>query len=540
MVTENPFNEALSENQDKGQLSLFVNYNPDVLNCLANLSSDEVFTPPNIANRMLDLLPKELWSNKDATFLDPFCKSGVFLREIVLRLNEGLKSQIPDEQERFNHILSTQVFGIGITQLTALISRRTVYCTKQANGKLSACTVFKDENGNIFYERLEHRWSNDGKCEECGASRAEYDIISENRENHAYAFIHGNPLALLESRFKELGKEMKFDVIIGNPPYQLNDGGGVGSSAKPIYQLFIQQAKKLNPNHLVMIVPSRWFSGGKGLDEFRDEMLDDNRMKEIHDYPNASECFPGPEIKGGVNYFHWEKAYQGDCTINTYENHKCISSMKRALREKDSDILIRYNEGIEILKKIKKIQEPSFNELISANDPFGFDVRVTGSYRRVKPKFKKEFFEGSVKFYYNGWKREGLGYMEKDKITKNTEWVDKYKILIPKAWGEGDSKTDRLRGFIAEVPSCCTETYLVINPTDNRDECENILTYINTRFFHFMTSLGKITQNTMKKAYQFVPMQDFSKPWTDEELYKKYKLTKKEIAFIEKMVRPME
>lgn len=306
MVTENPFNEALSENQDKGQLSLFVNYNPDVLNCLANLSSDEVFTPPNIANRMLDLLPKELWSNKDATFLDPFCKSGVFLREIVLRLNEGLKSQIPDEQERFNHILSTQVFGIGITQLTALISRRTVYCTKQANGKLSACTVFKDENGNIFYQRLEHRWGNNGKCEECGASRAEYDIISENRENHAYAFIHGNPLALLESRFKELGKEMKFDVIIGNPPYQMSDGGAQ-ASAKPIYHLFIQQAKKLNPNHLLMIVPSRWFTGGKGLDDFRDEMINDKRIKEIHDYINAAECFNGAEIKGGVNYFHWDR-----------------------------------------------------------------------------------------------------------------------------------------------------------------------------------------------------------------------------------------
>lgn len=526
MVTENPFNEVLLENQDKGQLSLFVNYNPDVLNCLANLSSDEVFTPPNIANRMLDLLPKELWSNKDATFLDPFCKSGVFLREIVLRLNEGLKSQIPDEQERFNHILSTQVFGIGITQLTALISRRTVYCTKQANGKLSACTVFKDENGNIFYERLEHRWGNNGKCEECGASRAEYDIISENRENHAYAFIHGNPLALLESRFKELGKEMKFDVIIGNPPYQMSDGGAQ-ASAKPIYHLFIQQAKKLNPNHLLMIVPSRWFAGGKGLDEFRDEMLNDKRLKEIHDYPNANDCFSGVDIKGGVNYFHWENSYDDDCLIRTYDNNKCISSMKRPLKEKNLDTLIRYNEGVSILRKVQKNNQGSFSQMISSRKPFDLATNVKGS---------KEKKVGFVKLYQNG----GTAYWDTANIKKNRELIEKHKVLVPYAIGVGDMRKDILKPIYAEPNSICTETYLVVASFDDKQQCENVISYIDTKFFHFLLGLKKNTQHTTQKVYELIPMQDFSKPWTDEELYKKYKLTKKEIAFIEKMVRPMD
>lgn len=531
MVTENPFNEVLLENQDKGQLSLFVNYNPDVLNCLANLSSDEVFTPPNIANRMLDLLPKELWSNKDATFLDPFCKSGVFLREIVLRLNEGLKSQIPDEQERFNHILSTQVFGIGITQLTALISRRTVYCTKQANGKLSACTVFKDENGNIFYQRLEHRWGNNGKCEECGASRAEYDIISENRENHAYAFIHGNPLALLESRFKELGKEMKFDVIIGNPPYQMSDGGAQ-ASAKPIYHLFIQQAKKLNPNHLLMIVPSRWFAGGKGLDEFRDEMLNDKRLKEIHDYPNAADCFPQIDLSGGVNFFHWDKNYNGDCSVATYDSKGCSSKMSRPLKEEGVDILIRYNQGVEIIRKIRKFKEKSFADIVSARKPFGLDSKFRG---------KPNKFENSVLVYQNQ-NSASIGYQDKGLIVKNKQLIPKYKVFISRSYGERISEYFWVIGkpFVGEPNTICTETYLVVGDFDDRQTAENVVSYMKTCFFRFLVLLIKNTQDAPQRVYNLVPMQDFSKPWTDEELYKKYKLTKKEIAFIEKMVRPMD
>lgn len=507
-----------------------IDYNPDVLTCLANLSNDEVFTPPNLVNDILDMLPQELFEDKTITFLDPVTKSGVFLREIAVRLMEGLKDEIPDKQERINHIFQTQLYGIAITELTSLLSRRSLYCSKTANGKYSICNSFDDEQGNVIFDRVEHTWK-DGKCEFCGASQENYDR-GDILETHAYAFIHTEEP---EGIFN-----MKFDVIVGNPPYQLNDGGGTGSSAMPIYQKFIMQAKKLNPRFLTMITPSRWFSGGRGLDEFREEMLNDDRIKIIHDFTNANDCFPGVEIKGGVSYFLWDRDNPGECEINTYENNKKTSSTVRALLEKGTNTFIRYNEAISILRKIKLHNELSFNTLISANDPFGFDVRVKNSYKRVKPNYKKSSFQNSVKFYYNGWRKKGIGYIASTDISKNQEWVKECKIYIPKAWGTGDSRKDWLNPFVIEVPSCCTETYLVIGPFENKSIAENVITYTQTKFFHFMVSLIKNTQNSMKKVYEFVPIQDLSELWSDEKLYEKYNFDEAEIEFIESMIRPME
>ena len=333
---------------------------------------------------------------------------------------------------------------------------------------------------------------------------------------------------------------MRFDVIIGNPPYQLSDGGGTGSSAVPIYNKFVQQAKKLNPRFLVMVIPSRWFSGGRGLDEFRDEMLHDDRIRIIHDHNNASDCFPGVEIKGGVCYFLWDRDNRGLCKIYTHELNEIISYLERPLLEDGSETFIRYNEAITILHKVKAKKEDSFANIISSNDPFGFDVRVENSYKRIKPHFETKPFQDSVEFFYYGWRKNGVGYIARNTIRRNINWIEKYKVYIPKAWGVGNISQDWLNPFIGNPNSCCSETYLVIGPFDYIETAQNVVSYTQTKFFHFMLGLAKITQNTMKKAYVFVPMQDFTKPWTDEELYKKYSLTESEISFIESMIRPME
>ncbi len=330
--------------------------NPDVLTCIANLSNDEVFTPPEFANRMLDTLAEAwardhggaiIWADSNVRFLDPCTKSGVFLRAITSRLVEGLAAQMPNLQARVNHILTRQVFGIGITRLTALLARRSVYCSKHANGQHSIAKAFGTEAGHIWFERSEHSWHN-GKCTFCGASQAALDRGTD-LESHAYAFIHTDNIT---TRMAELfGEHMQFDVIIGNPPYQLSDGGH-GMSAAPIYQKFVEQAKALEPRYLTMVIPSRWFTGGKGLDEFREAMLTDDRVRVINDYLTASDVFPGVGLKGGVCYFLWERDNPGQCEVATHFKDWPVSTATRPLLEPGADVFIRFNEGLSILKKV--------------------------------------------------------------------------------------------------------------------------------------------------------------------------------------------
>lgn len=493
------------------------NYNPDVLTCIANLSSDEVFTPPQLANRILDLLPNEIWSDKKATFLDSGCKSGVFLREIAKRLDKGLEKQIPNRQKRMNHIFKNQLFGLAITELTSLLSRRSVYCSKTANGKYSVCEAFDKPDGNILFGRVEHTWEK-GRCVFCGANEENYERGDE-LESHAYAFIHTD-------KPEELFK-MKFDVIIGNPPYQLSDGG-FGISATPIYQKFVQQAKKLNPRFLTMIIPARWYSGGKGLGEFRQGMLNDDRLREIHDFPDASTIFPGVQIKGGVCYFLWKRDEKGICKVTNYSTVNATSVEERPLLESGADVFIRYNSAISILKKVRQHKEDSIMGQISSRKPFGLSTTFKGAPRP---------FRNAVVLYQNG----GIGYIGEDVIQAHREWVQKYKVLIPRAGSGSDSFPHPILGrpFVVEANTACTETYIVAGTFDGRRAAECLASYLRTQFCRFMVLLSKSTQDATSKVYRFVPRQQSSKYWTDEKLYKKYGLTKDEIAFIESMVRPM-
>lgn len=495
---------------------LFENvYNPDVLSCLANLSNDEVFTPPEVVNQMLDMLPQELFSNPDTKFLDPACKTGVFLREIAKRLIIGLEKQYPDLQERLDHIFHKQLYGIAITELTSLLSRRGLYCSKYPNSEFSV-SKFDNADGNIRYKKTKHMWQG-GSCVFCNAAQSQYDR-NDSLETHAYELIH-------TLRPEEIFN-MKFDVIISNPPYQLSDGGN-GASAKPIYHLFVEQAKKLNPRYLSMIIPARWYAGGKGLDTFRDSMLKDRRISQIHDFVDASDCFSGVEIKGGICYFLWEKDKNDDCTVYSHKGSDIVSSMTRPLLEKDNDTFIRYNDAIQILRKVKSFDEPTFDLLVSPRKPFAFPSNFR-DYQKNK--------KGDCSVFIYAQKDQG--YVSRNQIEKNVDVIDKWKVYIPEAIGAGNMEVDVVKPIVGAPNTVCTETYVMVGPLESEKIADNITQYISTKFFHFLLGLKKITQHTTSKTYSFVPQQDFTKTWTDEMLYKKYELSEAEIAFIENSVWP--
>ena len=520
--------------------------NPDVLTCIANLSNDEVFTPPGFANRMLDTLAAawatgnngaNIWAESRVRFLDPCTKSGVFLREITSRLIEGLAEEIPDLEDRVDHILTRQVFGIGITSLTSLLARRSVYCSKHANGRHSIARSFAGNAGNIWFERTEHTWV-DGKCEYCGASSRTLDR-ENSLETHAYTFIHTSDI---KTRVAELfGDDMQFDVIIGNPPYQLDDGG-FGTSAAPIYQLFVEQAKALEPRYLSMIIPARWFAGGKGLDEFRESMLTDDRLRSIDDYLSASDVFPGVGLKGGVCYFLWDRDNPGQCRVSTHFKDWPASTASRPLREEGVDVFIRFNEGLSILKKVVAVEtgeshtlslpnSTRFDQLVSSRKPFGLETTFKGKVAKGA---------GDVLVYQNG----GKGYIPRSSISTGAHVIDKWKIFIGRAapgTGNRDTYPHRIIStpFIGEPGTISSETYLYIGPFNSKSQAESALSYLSCRLTRLLILLHKPSQDTTRKVYTFVPTQEWTRRWTDEDLYAKYGISADEIAFIEKVVRPM-
>lgn len=509
---------------------LFSSYNPDVLSCIANLSSDEVFTPPGVAKDMLDMLPQELFSDPNTTFLDPAVKSGVFLREIAKRLLVGLEPVFPDLQERIDHIFHKQLFGIAITEITSLLGRRSVYCSKYPNSDYSV-SQFDSADGNIRYKNVQHRWSN-GKCIFCGASESEYGGKKrEGMETHAYEWIH-------TTKSEEIFG-MRFDVIISNPPYQMSDGGAQ-ASASPIYNRFVQQAKKMKPRYLSMIIPARWYAGGKGLDAFRDQMMDDIHLKELHDFPNTDDCFPGVNIRGGVCCFLWARDYDNRTELTNVVTHNKNNqaSMMRKLRYEDLPIFIRNGYSLKILEKVNAIcNGDTLMKHVSPRKPFGLstDFVRTAAFHSSPAGLKS-----SVACYGKGLQ---VGYIERNEIPAHQEWIDEWKIMTSRANNIGtELNDDNLNAIVCAPGYACTESYLLIgaNLHLNQESCKNLATYLRTKFTRFCHSLAKASQDATAKTYRFVPMQDFSKPWTDEELYAKYGLNDDEIMVIEGMIRPME
>lgn len=483
-------------------------YNPDVLSCLANLSNDEVFTPPEVANRMLDLLPDEIWHDSSATFLDPACKSGVFLREIAKRLIDGLKDEYPELPERLDHIFRKQVFGIATTELCSLLSRRSTYCSKYPNSRYSV-VQFDTSAGNLRYKRCEHTWIG-SRCKYCGASQSEYERDG-GLEAYAYEFIH------LDSPEETL--PMKYDVIVGNPPYQLSDGGN-NASAMPVYHKFVQQAIKLNPRYLTMITPARWFVGGRGLDEYRSMMLHDDRLRIIHDYPNASDCFPGVEIKGGVCYFLWDRDRRGLCDIYTHENDKA-SLTTRPLLENGLDVFIRTSNQLSILNKIRHKNEPPLSNRINAGRFFGFHTRVTwngenGTLQTADgsssfPIKSKKTGNFTVKVFI----ANGECWIQEHDVVRNAPSIKKWKVLIPRSGNPGSTILGRPK--ISEPGSCNSNTYTVV-VLNSEHEARNLSQYLKTRFVRFMVAVRTVTQDMAPKSFEFVPEQDFNEEWDDEKL----------------------
>lgn len=530
--------KVVPQKVEEGQDTFNQIYNPDVLLCLANLSNDEVFTPPEVANQMLDLLPQELFEDPNTKFLDPACKSGVFLREIAKRLIKGLKEVFPDLEERIDHICKEQLYGIAITELTSLLSRRSVYCSKYPNGPFSIAH-FDNVEGNIRFKSFMHEWDSPDvkwtfnkygekvrmwrKCKWCGAPEERYgELNRKGLETHAYEFIHVlHPEEIIN---------MRFDVICSNPPYQLTDAGN-GVSATPIFQHFVSQAKKLSPRYMTMIIPARWYAGGKGLDKFREEMLGDHHVRKLVDYESSKDCFDGVNIAGGICYFLWERDSEGDCEITNRGEKETVLS--RPLDE--FPILIRSNLAISIVHKVLEYGIDPYSAHAYPRNPFGFATNFRG-------RTEKE--AGDIEILTS----KGFQYIPRSSVTKNADIIDSYKVLIGRLVpSNGELDVDPKDGYkvitdtrIIGPGQINTETYLDIGVFKTLEEAKNFEKFLHSKLPRFLLRQAISSLNVTRECFRFVPFEDFRQPWDDERLYKKYGLTEEEIAHVESTIRPMD
>lgn len=518
----------------------------DILETINNVGNDEVFTPRKVVDRMLNSLPEEVWHNPEYRWLNPATKTGIFEREIAIRLDEGLENVIPDVETRRKHILQNMIFAIGQTKFTANVARRTLYYCCQANRPCDGImedghyvngyaigngTWFDDQEGNVKTPCTDHIIRK-GKCIHCGISEKSKYLDANQREKYSYDFIHCAPgddlQTFLANRFFKGDRNVKFDVIIGNPPYQLSDGG-YGASAMPIYQKFVMQAKSLNPKYISMIIPARWYAGGKGLDEFRASMLNDDSIVKLIDFVNAKDCFPNLSIGGGICYFLIDRDYHGLCSVTNISN-SAESTSFRSLS--DHGVFIRYNGAMPILQKIHLFHEETLDTVVCPSNIFGLRTFVRGN--------EVQDADYSISLLTSA----GLTYVKDQDVKSGRELLPKYKVILSYATAEhaGEPAKD---GRFSVTSTCkilnpgeiCTESYLVLYSTDDYEYARNYVSYLNTKFYRFLLLLSISSIHLSKDKFQFIPIQDFSRSYTDADLNAKYGLSEEEVAFIDGLIK---
>jgi site-specific DNA-methyltransferase (adenine-specific) len=496
---------------------------PDILEVIANLSNDAVFTPPRVVNAVLDLLPPDVWKDPSLRWLDPGCKTGVFPREITKRLMAGLTEAIADDEKRVKHILTEMVFAIATEDITGMMARRSLYCSKDASSEFSV-VQFTQAAGNVWHRRVDHSYDAGGRCTECKGTKEQLEVAGH--DNKAYGFIHAAGRDLIE---KEI--DMKFDVIVGNPPYQMAGGGG-GTNDTPLYNIFVENAMALSPRYLSMIIPSRWMAGGRGLDEFRSRMLSDHRIRHLTDFSQMDTLFPGVDFEGGVCYFLWDRDNPGSCAATYVQGEERVGPVVRQLDE--FDVFVRDERALSILHKALAKKSPSVAELVSGDTPFGIASNFTG-YRKGAKK------PGDLTLHMNQGGKRVEKWIPDEAVRKNRRLIKGWKVFIPEAYGERGKIPALVLGPTKVVgsSSVCTQTYLCAGPFTSKSEAQSFDSYTKTRFFRFLMSLRKISQHGLRSTYQWVPQQVWERTWTDAELYKKYGITKDEQVYIESMIREM-
>jgi hypothetical protein len=497
------FNASIAEFKfKKDQLANYFTADEDIFELIPNQKTNQIFTPKKVVQMMVNKLEEQdpsLFTRTDSTFIDLYMKSGMYITVIVKKLFNNTKKRYASDNECLKHILENQVFGLSPTPILQGITQSYIFGF-DAENKISR---------NNFIQ---------------------HDLTPQAKEGVA------------KQKLKELlniNENMKFDAIVGNPPYQIT---AIGTNrSPPIYHKFVVIAKSLNPNYISLITPSRWIAGGLGLSDFRKSMLKYKQIKELIIYPDSNEVFSGVEVKGGISYFLWKKDFEGYCAITTKINNNVFGPDERILDE--FDILIRYTSGVNILKKILEFEEISITNILSVDKEFGW----TSNFKQ----FSKTEVKGFIPLHYIHKTKRHIGWIDRKDILKSEQLIDTFKVLIPKAGSDGGkTMPDVVLGkpLVTSNPSVCTQSFLFFH-LNTQKEANSLEKYLFSKFFRFLVSLRKITQDATKSTYEWVPLQDFTEksdidwsksiPEIDQQLYVKYGLSEKEIGFIASMIKPM-